>query len=72
MGFIIVRNNPAVLSRSSAEGRPDGTAEAVISSANTALWIVIVTGGFGAIAMLGDFLEMLRFANRFELGAGQR
>ena len=33
------------------------------------LWIVIVTGGFGAIAMLGDFLEMLRFANRFELGA---
>ena len=34
------------------------------------LWIVIVTGGFGAIAMLGDFLEMLRFANRFELGGG--
>lgn len=34
------------------------------------LWILIVTGGFGAIAMLGDFLEMLRFANRFELGAG--
>ena len=35
-----------------------------------AIWIVIVTGGFGVIATLGDFLEMLRFANRFELGAG--
>lgn len=34
-----------------------------------AIWIVIVTGGFGLIATLGDFLEMLRFANRFELGA---
>lgn len=34
-----------------------------------ALWLVIVTGSFGAIAMLGDFLEMLRFANRFELGS---
>lgn len=34
-----------------------------------ALWLVIVTLGFGAVAMLGDFLEMLRFANRFDLGA---
>lgn len=34
-----------------------------------AVWIIIVTGGFGLIATLGDFLEMLRFANRFELGA---
>lgn len=34
-----------------------------------ALWLVIVTFGFGAVAMLGDFLEMLRFANRFDLGA---
>lgn len=32
-----------------------------------ALWLVIVTASFGIIAMLGDFLEMLRFANRFEL-----
>ena len=35
-----------------------------------ALWLVIVTLGFGTVAMLGDFLEMLRFANRFNLGAG--
>ena len=32
-----------------------------------ALWLVIVTLGFGTVA--GDFLEMLRFANRFNLGA---
>jgi lipopolysaccharide export system permease protein len=31
---------------------------------------MIVTLGFGAIAMLGDFLEMLRLANRLNLGAG--
>lgn len=35
-----------------------------------AVWIVIVTLGFGTVAMLGDFLEMLRLANRFNLGAG--
>ncbi len=34
------------------------------------VWLLIVTLGFGTVAMLGDFLEMLRFANRFELGAG--
>ncbi|MGB0314421.1 MAG: LptF/LptG family permease [Parvibaculales bacterium] len=34
-----------------------------------ALWLVIVTLGFGTVAVLGDFLEMLRFANRFNLGA---
>ena len=35
-----------------------------------AVWLMIVTLGFGAIAMLGDFLEMLRLANRLNLGAG--
>ena len=35
-----------------------------------ALWLFIVALGFGTVAMLGDFLEMLRFANRFNLGAG--
>ena len=35
-----------------------------------AVWLIIVTLGFGAIAMLGDFLEMLRLANRLNLGAG--
>jgi lipopolysaccharide export system permease protein len=34
------------------------------------VWLMIVTLGFGAIAMLGDFLEMLRLANRLNLGAG--
>lgn len=34
------------------------------------VWLLIVTLGFGTVAMLGDFLEMLRFANRFDLGAG--
>jgi lipopolysaccharide export system permease protein len=34
-----------------------------------ALWLLIVTLGFGVIAMLGDFLEMLRLANRLNLGA---
>ena len=35
-----------------------------------AVWLMIVTLGFGTIAMLGDFLEMLRLANRLNLGAG--
>ena len=35
-----------------------------------AMWLLIVLAGFGAVAVLGDFLEMLRFANRFDLGAG--
>jgi lipopolysaccharide export system permease protein len=35
-----------------------------------AVWLMIVTLGFGVIAMLGDFLEMLRLANRLNLGAG--
>ena len=35
-----------------------------------ALWLFIVTLGFGTVALLGDFLEMLRLANRFNLGAG--
>lgn len=34
-----------------------------------AIWLLVVLAGFGAIAALGDFLEMLRFSNRFELGA---
>lgn len=34
------------------------------------VWLMIVTAGFGTVALLGDFLEMLRLANRFELGAG--
>jgi lipopolysaccharide export system permease protein len=34
------------------------------------VWLMIVTLGFGTVAMLGDFLEMLRFANKFDLGAG--
>ncbi len=36
-----------------------------------AVWLMIVTLGFGAIAMLGDFLEMLRLANRLNLGAAR-
>ena len=34
------------------------------------IWLLIVTLGFGTVALLGDFLEMLRLANKFELGAG--
>lgn len=34
-----------------------------------ALWLMITGAGFGAIAILGDFLEMLRFTNRVNLGA---
>ena len=35
-----------------------------------AIWLGITGTAFGAIAMLGDFLEMLRLTNRFDLGAG--
>jgi len=35
-----------------------------------AIWLFIVLAGFGAVAILGDFLEMLRFSNRFDLGTG--
>lgn len=35
-----------------------------------AIWLGITGTAFGAIAMLGDFLEMLRLTNRLELGAG--
>ena len=35
-----------------------------------AIWLGITGMAFGAIAMLGDFLEMLRLTNRLELGAG--
>lgn len=36
-----------------------------------AVWLGITGTAFGAIAMLGDFLEMLRLTNRFDLGAGE-
>lgn len=35
-----------------------------------AIWIGITGTAFGAIAILGDFLEMLRLTNRLNLGAG--
>lgn len=35
-----------------------------------AIWLGITGAAFGAIAILGDFLEMLRLTNRFDLGAG--
>lgn len=35
-----------------------------------AIWLGITGAAFGAIAILGDFLEMLRFTNRLNLGAG--
>lgn len=34
-----------------------------------AIWLGITGTAFGAIAVLGDFLEMLRLTNRFDLGA---
>ena len=36
-----------------------------------AIWLGITGTAFGAIAILGDFLEMLRLTNRFNLGAGE-
>ena len=35
-----------------------------------AVWIGITGAAFGAIAILGDFLEMLRLTNRINMGAG--
>lgn len=35
-----------------------------------AIWLGITGAAFGAIAVLGDFLEMLRLTNRLDLGAG--
>ena len=34
------------------------------------VWLLVVLAGFGAVAVLGDFLEMLSFANRFDLSPG--